>query len=53
MYKCYQVVLIAEDGEHVLSEWNQELNALNEINRIKGYYTEGQRVVLREISNHF
>lgn len=46
MYTCYRVVLIAEDGEYVLSEWQTEQRAIEEANRVAGNYGEGQRVTV-------
>jgi len=44
----YQVVLIAEDGEYILSDWQTKDSAEYEANRISPQYGEGQRVIVRK-----
>jgi hypothetical protein len=47
------VILIAEDGEYVLSEWQTEENAFKELNKIKGQYGDGQYLTIRQVNRTF
>jgi hypothetical protein len=53
MYQIYQVVVVAEDGEYILSEWQTEQRAIDEINREASNYGQGQRLELRKASRGF
>lgn len=51
MYTCYQVVIIAEDGRYVDSEWQTENAAIDAADRLD--LGEGQRVVVVEVTRTF
>ena len=53
MYTCYQVVLVAEDGEYVQSEWQTEERAIDEANRKAKFYGDGQRLEIRPFNRSF
>jgi hypothetical protein len=53
MYSCYRLVLVAEDGEYVISEWQTEERAFKEFDKIKGNYGEGQMLTIRQIARTF
>lgn len=53
MYNCYRLILIAEDGEYVISEWQTEGRAFEELRKIEGNYGEGQRLTVRQVARTF
>jgi hypothetical protein len=53
MYTVYQVVLIAEDGEYVLSEWQTENRAYDQATKESKNYGEGQRLIIRPYTRGF
>ena len=53
MYTCYQVILIAEDGEYVQSEWQTLNRAYDESDKIEKTLGEGQRVIVTELYRTF
>ena len=53
MYTCYQVVLIAEDGEYPQADFQTELAAYNFIVANRPLYGEGQQLVIKPIHRGF
>ena len=53
MYTVYQVVLIAEDGEYVQSEWQIEQRAADEAAKDSEDYGQGQRLVVRPLTRGY
>ena len=42
MYTVYQVILIAEDGEYTISDWQTEARANQEVEKLNQDVGEGQ-----------
>ena len=53
MYTCYQVVLIAEDGEYVQADFQTEAAAYNHILQMKLEDDGSQRLVIRPLYRSF
>ena len=53
MYTCYQVVLVAEDGEYVQADFQTEEAAYNYIVANRPAYGEGQELVINPIYRGF
>lgn len=53
MYTQFQVILVAEDGEYILSEWQDYEQAIKEVEKIMPNYGEGQRLEVREHTENF
>lgn len=53
MYTRYQVVLVAEDGEYILSEWQTSSSAYKEARKLSPNYGEGQRLEVRAFTGAF
>jgi len=53
MYTVYQVVLIAEDGEYVISDWQTQERAIIEVEKIKDNYGDGQSLAVRPLHRSF
>ena len=57
MYTCYQVILIAEDGEYVQADFQTEENAYNHIIQMKlnGEIEEdgSQRLIIQPLRRGF
>lgn len=49
----YNIVLIAEDGEYVLRDGLLYQVAVEQLKKLEKNYGEGQRLVIREVSNFF
>jgi len=52
-YTRYQVILVAEDGEYVLSEWQTEQRAIDEAVKLEANYGEGQRLEVRDFTGGY
>ena len=48
MYKNYQVILVAEDGEYIQSEWQTLNRAYDESDKIEKTLDADQRVIVVE-----
>ena len=53
MYTCYQVVLVAEDGEYPLEDFQTERAAYNFIVANRPAYGEGQELIIKPIYRGF
>ena len=53
MYTCYQVVLIAEDGEYIQEEFQTEAAADAYIRASNRGYGEGQYLIVNPIYRSF
>ena len=53
MYTVYQVVLIAEDGDHVQEEFHTQAEAYNYIVVNRSLYGEGQKLCIDPIDRGF
>lgn len=53
MYTCYQVVLVAEDGEYPQADFQTEVAAYNYITGNFMRYGEGQELVINPIYRGF
>ena len=53
MYTCYQVVLIAEDGEYPQEDFQTEVAAYNYIVANRPAYGEGQELIIRPLTRGF
>ncbi len=53
MYTCYQVVLIAEDGEYPQQDFQTEAAAIRYINNASDNYGEGQQLIIKPIYRSF
>ena len=53
MYTCYQVVLVAEDGEYAQEDFQTERAAQAFINVMADSYGEGQELQIKPIYRGF
>ena len=49
MYTVYQVIVTAEDGDYVLSEWQTNERAVEEKDSIKDNYGDGQHLIVQPL----
>jgi hypothetical protein len=49
MYSCYRLILVSEDGEYPISDWQTDDRAYRELDKIKGNYGEGQMLIVRQV----